>query len=84
MQKSPVYLVDYYDVLNSYRYDFLRLNEFCVGLAGMGQRALELMGDRALKRKAFGRRIAEHGAFATEYAKRLLDIFPSIALVKPE
>ena len=33
------------------------------GAAGMGERALELMGKRALQRVAFKKAIAQHGAF---------------------
>lgn len=33
------------------------------GGAGMGERALELMGKRALQRVAFKTAIAQHGAF---------------------
>ena len=40
----------------------------------MGQRALELMEVRALKRTAFGKKIAEHGAFAVEYAKCKIEL----------
>ena len=40
----------------------------------MGQRAVELMGERALQRKAFGKRIAEHGAFANEYAECIIEL----------
>ena len=35
----------------------------------MGERALELMGKRALARVAFGRPVARHGAFAADFAR---------------
>lgn len=35
----------------------------------MGDRSLELMGKRALARKAFGKAVAQHGAFASAFAE---------------
>lgn len=40
----------------------------------MGERALELMGRRALQRKAFGKAIADHGAFASTFAKCRIEL----------
>lgn len=37
--------------------------------AGMGERAMELMGRRSLQRVAFGRPLARHGAFAADFAR---------------
>jgi acyl-CoA dehydrogenase len=41
----------------------------CMRLIGMGERAMELMGQRALQRVAFGKAIAQHGSFASEFAR---------------
>ena len=42
--------------------------------AGMGERALELMGKRALQREAFGRPVARHGAFAADFARCKIEL----------
>lgn len=41
----------------------------CMRLIGMGERAMELMGRRALQRVAFGKAIAQHGSFASDFAR---------------
>ena len=55
------------------RSPFLRTNfrfgfENMTPNVGMGERAMELMGLRALNREAFGKAMAEHGAFASAFA----------------
>ena len=46
----------------------------CCNCAGMGERALELMGKRALQREAFGRPVARHGAFAADFARCKIEL----------
>ena len=46
----------------------------CCKCAGMGERALELMGKRALQREAFGRPMAKHGAFAADFARCKIEL----------
>ena len=41
----------------------------CMRLIGMGERAMELMGRRALARIAFKKPIAQHGSFAADFAR---------------
>lgn len=40
----------------------------------MGEIAMELMGRRAADRKAFGKPIAQHGAFASEFANCRIEL----------
>lgn len=35
---------------------------------------MDLMGRRALERKAFGKAVAEHGAFASDFARCRIDL----------
>ena len=42
--------------------------------AGMGERALELMGERALGRTVFRRRMADHGGFQQRLARARIDL----------
>lgn len=41
----------------------------CMRLIGAAERGMQLMVERALKRTAFGKRIAEHGSFLSDLAK---------------
>ena len=44
------------------------------GVAGMGERALELMSERALSRTVFRRRMAEHGGFQQQLARSRVNL----------
>ncbi|KAL3143656.1 hypothetical protein ABBQ38_002451 [Trebouxia sp. C0009 RCD-2024] len=46
----------------------------CMRAVGMGERALELMGKRALQRVAFKTAIAQHGAFQSDYARCRIEL----------
>ena len=41
----------------------------CMRLIGAAERSVELMVQRALQRKAFGKSIAQHGSFQSDLAK---------------
>lgn len=53
----------------------------CMRAIGMAERALEAMCQRALTRKAFGRRLAEHGTVVFEVAKCRTEIEQARLLV---
>ncbi|KAJ7522561.1 hypothetical protein O6H91_18G017300 [Diphasiastrum complanatum] len=46
----------------------------CMRLVGVAERAIQMMVKRAVERKAFGKSLSEHGAFASEVAECRLDI----------
>ncbi|EIE24888.1 acyl-CoA dehydrogenase NM domain-like protein [Coccomyxa subellipsoidea C-169] len=46
----------------------------CMRAIGMGERALELMGERALGRTVFRRRMADHGGFQQRLARARIDL----------
>ncbi|KAL0045390.1 hypothetical protein WJX82_005473 [Trebouxia sp. C0006] len=46
----------------------------CMRAVGMGERALELMGKRALERVAFKKPVAQHGAFQSDYARCRIEL----------
>ncbi|KAL0021599.1 hypothetical protein WJX79_002748 [Trebouxia sp. C0005] len=46
----------------------------CMRAVGMGERALELMGKRALDRVAFKKPVAQHGAFQSDYARCRIEL----------
>ena len=54
----------------------MRMNQldFLGNISGMGERAMDLMGKRALHRQAFGKAIAEHGAFASDFGRCRVDL----------
>lgn len=41
----------------------------CMRLIGAAERGMELMAQRALSRKTFGKFIAQHGSFVSDLAK---------------
>lgn len=49
----------------------------CMRLIGAAERGMQLMVQRALSRKAFGKFIAQHGSFVSDIAKVLLELSKS-------
>lgn len=41
----------------------------CMRLIGAAERGMQLMAERALNRKTFGKYIAQHGSFLSDFAK---------------
>ncbi|KAL0905251.1 hypothetical protein M5K25_027442 [Dendrobium thyrsiflorum] len=53
----------------------------CMRLIGAAERGMQLMVERALKRRAFGKRIAEHGSFLSDLAKCRIELEQTRLLV---
>ncbi|XP_078439909.1 acyl-CoA dehydrogenase-like protein isoform X2 [Wolffia australiana] len=53
----------------------------CMRLVGAAERGMELMVQRALLRKVFGKTIAEHGSFLSDLAKCRIDLAATRLLV---
>ncbi|XP_020578840.1 probable acyl-CoA dehydrogenase IBR3 [Phalaenopsis equestris] len=53
----------------------------CMRLIGAAERGMQLMVERALKRTAFGKKIAEHGSFLSDLAKCRIDLEQTRLLV---
>ncbi|XP_059647586.1 probable acyl-CoA dehydrogenase IBR3 [Cornus florida] len=53
----------------------------CMRLIGAAERGMQLMAQRALKRRAFGKLIAEHGSFLSDIAKCRIELEAARLLV---
>ncbi|KAM7257743.1 hypothetical protein ACFE04_013484 [Oxalis oulophora] len=53
----------------------------CMRLIGMAERAMQIMVERALSRKAFGKYIAQHGSFLSDMAKCRIELESTRLLV---
>lgn len=53
----------------------------CMRLIGAAERGMQMTVERALKRKAFGKKIAEHGSFLSDIAKSRIELEATRLLV---
>ncbi|XP_020108345.1 probable acyl-CoA dehydrogenase IBR3 isoform X2 [Ananas comosus] len=53
----------------------------CMRLIGAAERGMDMMVERALKRRAFGKMIAEHGSFLSDLAKCRIEVEQARLLV---
>ncbi|XAR57051.1 hypothetical protein NMG60_11025060 [Bertholletia excelsa] len=53
----------------------------CMRLIGAAERGMQLMAERALKRRTFGKLIAQHGSFLSDIAKCRIDLEQTRLLV---
>lgn len=48
-------------------------------LIGAAERGIQIMAERALSRRVFGKLIAEQGSFRSDIAKAMIILYPLIA-----